>query len=1059
MAIKIGRIRVRLNIQLPRKAALLPGRPMVPHTQKAGHAQKVGAGAQGKVGASPTAWLPTLGASAGKPIKPEGVRHMMEKVFGTDFRDVRVHHDLVAGRRVRARKALAVTYGRHIYFATGEYQPWTARGRALLAHELLHVIEQRRGIKKLEFRLDKPDKHSEAEQKALKVEQNFTRQPRMKDPAALADVRDKAKAPANERTQQRWGQLELGMAKHLAVTAKDIGRGHRKLARAGSGRPVSTTFPKEVGLMIGRGQLGLISLFTKDRGQDPGIYFLARSQRFVRKVMPQHETQRPEGFQKRRNRFSKLYHKAWKIWRRDRVALARMQKKPRAPIAKLLRTRAGMKRQGLLPNEMLGFLGRLNQERKIWKGRFAVMRSGLKQAHGKLQEGRKAWGRSQPLEMHELLKVAEKGTRFVRAYDKAFSVLFLPKYRRDLQDASPPVRHAARWRGFHFLKTRAAFGNALFDLEARIRRHRRLGRTEPGREKRRKLLATLAGATERFHAAAKPYFVFMAEKARSRGQWPDRVEEARLRGAIKAVLAALGDVRTRTRSTSDFDLERNHHPWWRNRLTKAVQVRFALLGLADASLIRLKRLETRVRVVSRLLEQRKTQALAQRLEEVSRLSKSEAAERAATTGRWFELRPGLRQSQPIKPMPVPEPIAPVDRLPPGVSVPDLRLTQDEVKLSRGNWRKVLGPGGQIGWLHKDLLRSCPSPRDRSAITSQRRGDSWLLDMLERHARRVGASDALDGVMPIDDMPSHLRRRLKFLGRLGRNQLRNLPKGRQRALLQRQREQSDWLGRLEDMGIDGRFFQKQYGMAAIHRKAKGTAAIDRQIEQAAEALKLDKPKGGALVMDFATRGKLRKHLGVDPGDIRVHIGRDAAKLADELSADALAVGKNIFLAEGKARQLDPKGTALIAHEVTHTLQTEQTGLARQKGLVRGVDSRDSREAVAEAVEAEVERRERRNTYARSKRRMVVRDGCLEHGSKVKPLGRGPRMPGRPDRVPVAESRDPIGKVMDNYSIKESISSREFIDEMATRVMDLLAHELQLESDRREELEWGPFHRGQ
>jgi hypothetical protein len=39
--------------------------------------------------------------------------------------------------------ARAFTVGRDIFFGSGEYRPETADGRALLTHELAHVVQQR----------------------------------------------------------------------------------------------------------------------------------------------------------------------------------------------------------------------------------------------------------------------------------------------------------------------------------------------------------------------------------------------------------------------------------------------------------------------------------------------------------------------------------------------------------------------------------------------------------------------------------------------------------------------------------------------------------------------------------------------------------------------------------------------------------------------------------------------------------------------------------------------------------------------------------------------------
>jgi hypothetical protein len=66
----------------------------------------------------------------------------MEPRFGRDFSHVRVHTDGRAADAASAMEARAYTVGRDIVFGAGEYEPGTADGRRLLAHELSHVIQQ-----------------------------------------------------------------------------------------------------------------------------------------------------------------------------------------------------------------------------------------------------------------------------------------------------------------------------------------------------------------------------------------------------------------------------------------------------------------------------------------------------------------------------------------------------------------------------------------------------------------------------------------------------------------------------------------------------------------------------------------------------------------------------------------------------------------------------------------------------------------------------------------------------------------------------------------------------
>jgi hypothetical protein len=77
----------------------------------------------------------------GKPLE-EGPRNFMEERFGKDFSQVRIHLDHNAANSADAIQARAYTSGNDIVFGSGEYQPHTDEGKNLLAHELVHVIQQ-----------------------------------------------------------------------------------------------------------------------------------------------------------------------------------------------------------------------------------------------------------------------------------------------------------------------------------------------------------------------------------------------------------------------------------------------------------------------------------------------------------------------------------------------------------------------------------------------------------------------------------------------------------------------------------------------------------------------------------------------------------------------------------------------------------------------------------------------------------------------------------------------------------------------------------------------------
>jgi hypothetical protein len=85
-----------------------------------------------------------LEAKRGRPLDG-GVREFMESRLGDDFGDVRVHTDASASSSARSVDAHAYTVGTDVVFRGDRYTPHTAAGKRMLAHELVHVMQQRAG--------------------------------------------------------------------------------------------------------------------------------------------------------------------------------------------------------------------------------------------------------------------------------------------------------------------------------------------------------------------------------------------------------------------------------------------------------------------------------------------------------------------------------------------------------------------------------------------------------------------------------------------------------------------------------------------------------------------------------------------------------------------------------------------------------------------------------------------------------------------------------------------------------------------------------------------------
>ncbi len=93
--------------------------------------------------------------ATGRPLSAS-LRDFFAPRFGIDVEYVRIHTDPAANRLASAIQAKAFVSDNHIVFAQGEYQPETASGRRLIAHELAHVVQNDTSVVHRQQQLDVP---------------------------------------------------------------------------------------------------------------------------------------------------------------------------------------------------------------------------------------------------------------------------------------------------------------------------------------------------------------------------------------------------------------------------------------------------------------------------------------------------------------------------------------------------------------------------------------------------------------------------------------------------------------------------------------------------------------------------------------------------------------------------------------------------------------------------------------------------------------------------------------------------------------------------------------
>ena len=102
--------------------------------------------ASADVGVAPDAEAAVSRAVQGSGSElPSDVRRTFESGLGADLSGVRLHTSGGSAEAAQAVGAKAYATGQNIHFAAGQYQPSTAPGLHLLAHEVAHTVQQAGG--------------------------------------------------------------------------------------------------------------------------------------------------------------------------------------------------------------------------------------------------------------------------------------------------------------------------------------------------------------------------------------------------------------------------------------------------------------------------------------------------------------------------------------------------------------------------------------------------------------------------------------------------------------------------------------------------------------------------------------------------------------------------------------------------------------------------------------------------------------------------------------------------------------------------------------------------
>jgi len=192
-----------------------------------------------------------------------------EPRFGADFSNVRIHSDKRASNVARSVNARAFTFGHNVVFGAGEYSPNALAGRKLLAHELMHVVQQNGG-QALFSKVKNSDDIIPNSQELSIVSPEFVRQTIQS--SSVGDVVQLAQHPAAARqsrvtvatstqsfrtsysgrlTQRLLRQLRR-RRRSVAEAVGNVGQGTRTFGA----RPAAVTEPGRITLGISAGATG-----------------------------------------------------------------------------------------------------------------------------------------------------------------------------------------------------------------------------------------------------------------------------------------------------------------------------------------------------------------------------------------------------------------------------------------------------------------------------------------------------------------------------------------------------------------------------------------------------------------------------------------------------------------------------------------------------------------------------------------------------------------------------------------------------------------------------------
>ncbi|MDW4911263.1 DUF4157 domain-containing protein [Streptomyces sp. ADMS] len=102
-------------------------------------------------------------------------------------------------------------------------------------------------------------------------------------------------------------------------------------------------------------------------------------------------------------------------------------------------------------------------------------------------------------------------------------------------------------------------------------------------------------------------------------------------------------------------------------------------------------------------------------------------------------------------------------------------------------------------------------------------------------------------------------------------------------------------------------------------ARGVPAVSGGAADPAVTGAVDRLRGGGRPVPEGIRRRMEGASGADFSGVRVHVGSESDRLNESLGARAFTVGSDVFVRRAEFRPGTTAGDALLAHELTHTVQ--------------------------------------------------------------------------------------------------------------------------------------------